>query len=111
LSDSDDDNDANEPEQYPSLDSVPSDASLSETQTFSPKTSEPPSLSESMMMMDEILADKTMDRLSRIDKLEAILSAATQIPSEQVRNRKLECGNLGSLMSVCFFNFRSMLTA
>jgi exonuclease 3'-5' domain-containing protein 1 len=38
-----------------------------------------------MMMMDEILADKTMDRLSRIDKLEAILSAATQIPSEQVR--------------------------
>jgi hypothetical protein len=37
-----------------------------------------------MQMMDEILADKTMDRLSRIDKLEAILSAATQIPNEQV---------------------------
>lgn len=36
-------------------------------------------------MMDEILSNKTMDRFSKIDKLEAILSAATFLPNEQVR--------------------------
>lgn len=42
-------------------------------------------LTESMLMMDEILSDQTMDRQSRIEKLEAILSAATLMQSDQVR--------------------------
>lgn len=78
-SDSDDDNEVNE-QDFASLDSVPSDNSL----TFSPRNSEPPSLTESMHMMDEILSNTSMDRMARIDKLEAILSAATLLPSDQV---------------------------
>lgn len=38
-------------------------------------------------MMDEISFDKTMDRSSKIDKLEAILSAATLMSSDQVNTR------------------------
>lgn len=79
-SDSDDDVDVNEPDAYASLDSVPSDNSY--TCVVAP--SEPPSLTESMLMMDEILSDKTMDRSQRIDKLEAILSAASLLQSDQV---------------------------
>lgn len=82
-SDSEDEVDMIEQE-YPSLDSVPSDNSLTGG-TFSPRNSEPPSLTESMMIMDEILADTTMDRIAKIDKIEAILSAITVLPSDQVR--------------------------
>lgn len=82
-SDSDDDHDGNEQE-YASLDSVPSDNSL-QGGTFSPRNSEPPSLTESMHLMDEILSNKTMDRLSKIEKLEMILSAATLLPTDPVR--------------------------
>lgn len=71
-------------QEYPSLESVPSDNSLPGPTTFSPRNSEPPSLTESMHLMDEILSDKTMDRIERIDKLEAILSAATLLPSDPV---------------------------
>lgn len=39
-----------------------------------------------MHMMDDVLSNKTMDRFTKIDKLEAILSAATFLPNEQVRN-------------------------
>lgn len=81
-SDSDDDVDVNEPDAYASLDSVPSDNSY--TGVVAP--SEPPSLTESMLMMDEILSDKTMDRSQRIDKLEAILSAASLLQSDQVNH-------------------------
>ncbi|XP_039437326.1 uncharacterized protein LOC120418858 isoform X3 [Culex pipiens pallens] len=98
-SDSDDECDIVE-QDYQSLDSVPSDNSLpgtgtgggsgggggggsGGTGTFSPKSSEPPSLTESMQLMDEILSNTTMDRMARIDKLEAILSAATLLPNDQ----------------------------
>ncbi|XP_055603168.1 uncharacterized protein LOC129751593 [Uranotaenia lowii] len=85
-SDSDDDCDVIE-QDYQSLDSVPSDNSLPGTGggpgTFSPKNCEPPSLTESMQLMDEILSNTTMDRMSKIDKLEAILSAATLLPNDQ----------------------------
>lgn len=84
-SDSEDDMEPDTVDQeYPSLDSVPSDNSLPGPTTFSPRNSEPPSLTESMQLMDEILSDKTMDRIERIDKLEAILSAATLLPSDPV---------------------------
>lgn len=82
-SDSDDDGD-NIEQEYPSLDSVPSDNSLTGGGTFSPRNSEPPSLTESMHLMDEILSDTTMDRMVKIDKLEAILSTATLLPSDQI---------------------------
>ncbi|XP_021712420.1 uncharacterized protein LOC110680948 [Aedes aegypti] len=89
ASDSDDDCDVIE-QDYQSLDSMPSDNSLPGTGssggpgTFSPKNSEPPSLTESMQLMDEILSNTTMDRMAKIDKLEAILSAATLLPNDQV---------------------------
>lgn len=41
-----------------------------------------------MQLMDEILSDKTMDRIERIDKLEAILSAATLLPSDPVSSQQ-----------------------
>ncbi|XP_059613250.1 uncharacterized protein LOC132259574 [Phlebotomus argentipes] len=82
-SDSEDDGEVAEQE-YASLDSVPSDNSLPGAGTFSPRNSEPPSLTESMQLMDEILSDTTMDRMAKIDKLEAILSAATLLPSDPV---------------------------
>ncbi|XP_017472530.1 PREDICTED: uncharacterized protein LOC108363624 [Rhagoletis zephyria] len=82
-SDSEDEQEPTENDNFPSLDSVPSDNSL--TGTFSPRfNSEPPSLAESMQMMDEILADQSMDRVVKLDKLEAILSAVTQMPNDQI---------------------------
>ena len=38
----------------------------------------PVSLAESMQMVDEILANGNMDHMDRIERLESILSAATQ---------------------------------
>lgn len=86
LSDSEDEMDGNDQE-YPSLDSVPSDNSSgggggggggnSSVPTFSPNTSEPPSITESMLLMNDILSDRDMDRHVKIDKLEAILSAVS----------------------------------
>lgn len=94
-SDSEDDMEPDTVDQeYPSLDSVPSDNSLPGPTTFSPRNSEPPSLTESMQLMDEILSDKTMDRIERIDKLEAILSAATLLPSDPVCSKKFEPKNI-----------------
>ncbi|KAH8321421.1 hypothetical protein KR074_004371 [Drosophila pseudoananassae] len=82
-SDSEDEQEGNENDMFPSLDSVPSDNSLSGT--FSPRfSSEPPSLTESMQMLEEILQNKSMDRIARIDKLEAILTTATSLPCEQI---------------------------
>jgi len=37
-----------------------------------------------MQMLEEILQNKSMDRIARIDKLEAILTTATSLPCEQV---------------------------
>lgn len=62
------------------MDSVPSDNSGG---AFSPRSSEPPSLNESMQLMNDI-ADTTIDRLARLDKLETLMSAAILLPSEQV---------------------------
>lgn len=39
-------------------------------------TSEPRSLTESMQQMDDLLSDTNMDRLDKIDRLEALLTAA-----------------------------------
>ncbi|KAF5294367.1 hypothetical protein FQR65_LT10820 [Abscondita terminalis] len=58
--------------EYPSLDS----------DALSPRNSEPTSLTESMQLMDSILNDNKIDRFVKIDKLEAILSAATHLPNE-----------------------------
>ncbi|XP_033253475.1 uncharacterized protein LOC117192819 [Drosophila miranda] len=82
-SDSEDEAEPNENEMFPSLDSVPSDNSFSGT--FSTRfSSEPPSLTESMQMLEEILQNKSMDRIARIDKLEAILTTATSLPCDQI---------------------------
>jgi len=86
FSDSDEEMENNEHE-YASLDSVPSDNSLSglpSLNTFSPKNSEPPSLLESMHMIDELLNNKSMDQAVKMDKLEALLSVAASLPSDQI---------------------------
>ncbi|XP_029725728.1 uncharacterized protein LOC109417065 isoform X2 [Aedes albopictus] len=97
ASDSDDECDVIE-QDYQSMDSLPSDNSLPGTGssggpgTFSPKSSEPPSLTESMQLMDEILSNTTMDRMAKIDKLEAILSAATLLPNDQPAKKEEQKG-------------------
>ena len=106
--DSDDDEELDyDPGEYPSLDSLGSgptsetspaspDSSLSPRplgspggnntprSTNSPPSTGPVSLAESMQLVDEILANGSLDRMDRIEKLESILSAACL---EQVENR------------------------
>nr|CAD7459205.1 unnamed protein product [Timema tahoe] len=81
--DDDDDEACNGDSEYPSLDSYHSGrTSPSENSPsggfLSPRTptSEPPSLTEHMQLMDEVLADGRMAKLEKIERLEAILSAA-----------------------------------
>ncbi|XP_041971580.1 egalitarian protein homolog [Aricia agestis] len=72
-SDSDDDERDNE---MASLESNPSDS------ISSPHSTQPPSLTESMQMMDEILSDTNMDKVEKINRLEAILSAVAPLSGE-----------------------------
>ncbi|KOB76370.1 Egalitarian [Operophtera brumata] len=71
--DSDDDEKENE---MMSLESNPSDP------ISSPHSTQPPSLTESMQMMDEILSDTNMDKVEKINRLEAILSAVAPLSGE-----------------------------
>ena len=59
-----------------SLESNPSDS------ISSPHSTQPPSLTESMQMMDEILSDTNMDKVEKINRLEAILSAVAPLSGE-----------------------------
>ncbi|CAH0714014.1 unnamed protein product, partial [Brenthis ino] len=72
-SDSEDDEKENE---MASLESNPSDS------ISSPHSTQPPSLTESMQMMDEILSDTNMDKVEKINRLEAILSAVAPLSGE-----------------------------
>lgn len=63
--------------------STPSDNSAS-GEIMSP-TSELPSLTESMQLMDEILSDARMDRLDKMERLEALLTAATAATMNELR--------------------------
>lgn len=73
LSDSEDDTDGKE---MTSLDSIQSDS------ISSPQSTQPPSLTESMQLMDEILSDSTMDRVAKINRLEEILSSVAPLSGE-----------------------------
>ncbi|KAG7303662.1 hypothetical protein JYU34_012212 [Plutella xylostella] len=73
--DSDSEDDERENEML-SLESNPSDS------ISSPHSTQPPSLTESMQMMDEILSDTTMDKVEKINRLEAILSAVAPLSGE-----------------------------
>uniref|UniRef100_A0A1Y1JWE7 3'-5' exonuclease domain-containing protein n=1 Tax=Photinus pyralis TaxID=7054 RepID=A0A1Y1JWE7_PHOPY len=81
---------------YPSL----------ESEAISPKTSEPTSLTESMQLMDSILNDSKIDRLVKIDKLEAILSAATHSPSDNESDSKCccNCHKISNTSRSAYFN-------
>lgn len=48
-------------------------------------TSELPSLTESMQLMDEILSDARMDRLDKMERLEVLLTAATAATMNELR--------------------------
>ncbi|EZA61909.1 hypothetical protein DMN91_006383 [Ooceraea biroi] len=81
-SDDDDDDKTDDPE-YQSLESYTSENSHSGG-ILSPRSADTPSLTESMQMMDEILSDGHMDKLEKIEKLEAILSAVTSSATDQL---------------------------
>lgn len=81
FSDSEDEGD-NIEQEYASLDSVPSDNSLPSLNTFSPKNSEPPSFMESMHLLNDLLSNKSMEKATKIDKLEALLSVAATLPDQ-----------------------------
>lgn len=87
FSDSDDEVD-NIDQDYASLDSVPSENSLSGLQSltaFSPKNSEPPSLIESCDMINDLLKNKpTMDDVTKMDKLEELLTYVAYLPRDQI---------------------------
>lgn len=57
-----------------------------ESDVTSPRNSEPTSLTESMQLVDNILKDNKIDRFDKIDKLEAILSAAALLPLDNNEN-------------------------
>ena len=62
----------------------PGGGQLTPRSTASPSVttgSGPVSLAESMAMVDDILANGTMDRMDRIEKLESLLTAATNLAS------------------------------
>lgn len=84
-----DDEDKMEDTDYYSMDSCTSENSHSGG-ILSPRNSETPSLTESMQMVDEILSDARMDRLEKIEKLEAILSAVTTSSNDQLSPNSLE---------------------
>lgn len=44
---------------------------------------QPPSLTESMQMMDDVLSDKLMDRLEKIERLESLLTMAMDAEPDQ----------------------------
>lgn len=66
---SDDETAGNNEHDLPSLDS----------DVTSPRNSEPTSLTESMQIVDNILNDSRIDRLDKIDRLEAVLSHAAAL--------------------------------
>ncbi|KAK5638366.1 hypothetical protein RI129_012661 [Pyrocoelia pectoralis] len=77
-----------------------------ESEAISPKTSEPTSLTESMQLMDSILNDNKIDRLVKIDKLEAILSAATHLPNDNELDSKCccNCHKISNTSRSAYFN-------
>ena len=81
FSDSDDEGD-NIDQEYQSMDSIPSDNSLPSLNTFSPKSSEPPSFMESMHLMNELMSNESLDKQIKMDKLEALMSFAVSLPSQ-----------------------------
>lgn len=86
FSDSDDEVE-NIEQEFASMDSVPSDNSLGglpSFNAFSPKSSEPPSLIESMHMIDELLNNKSMDRDVKWDKLEVLMTVAASLPNDTI---------------------------
>ncbi|KAK0085449.1 hypothetical protein PV325_005224 [Microctonus aethiopoides] len=94
--DDDDDEEKNDETEYPSLDSCVSDNSPYDSAR---SKSDPPTLTESMQMVDEILLDKQMDGLEKIEKLEAILSSVTSSTSDKynydtVHNNSIKCSCL-----------------
>ncbi|XP_014600429.1 PREDICTED: uncharacterized protein LOC106784924 [Polistes canadensis] len=86
---SDEDDDKMEDTDYHSMESYTSENSHSGG-ILSPRNSETPSLTESMQMVDEILSDARMDRLEKIEKLEAILSAVTTSSNDQLSPNSTE---------------------
>ncbi|CAL4069802.1 unnamed protein product, partial [Meganyctiphanes norvegica] len=78
--DEDDERECLDEGEYPSLSSVGSGGSQGSGGLLSPRPDGvSPSLTTSMAMVEQVLSNGAMDRLEKIDRLEAILAAATQV--------------------------------
>lgn len=97
-SDDDDDNsdDCNEESEYPSLSSVGSGGSMG-----SGGDSSSPSLTQSMAMVEQVLSNGCIDRFEKIDRLEAILSAATQVSQPASTSPGLSSSRPSSACCIC----------
>ena len=94
----DDDEDKVEDSEYHSMESYTSENSHSGG-ILSPRNSETPSLTESMLMVDEILSDGRMDRFEKIEKLEAILSAVTGSTTDQLSSSSTDASPIKCVCS------------
>lgn len=77
--DEEDDEECNDESEFPSLSSVGSGGSMGSGGGGGDSS---PSLTHSMAMVEQVLSNGSIDRLEKIDRLEAILSAATQGSSQ-----------------------------
>lgn len=68
---------------------------------LSPRNADTPSLTESMQMVDEILSDGRMDKLEKIEKLEAILSAVTSCATDQFSSNSADASPSKTCTCVC----------
>lgn len=68
---------------------------------MSPRNADTPSLTESMQMVDEILSDGRMDKLEKIEKLEAILSAVTSCATDQFSSNSADASPSKTCTCMC----------
>ncbi|XP_034937623.1 egalitarian protein homolog [Chelonus insularis] len=93
--DDDDDDEKNDDTECTSLDSCVSDNALYDGAQLKLN---PPTITESMQMVDDILSDEHMDRVEKIEKLEAILSSITNCNSDKLMSETL---NANSCSCMC----------
>ncbi|XP_012232253.1 egalitarian protein homolog [Linepithema humile] len=97
-SDEDDEDKTDDPE-YQSLESCTSENSHSGG-VLSPRNADTPSLTESMLMVNEFLSDGRLDTVARIEKLEAMLSAVTSSATDQLSTNKTDA-SLNKYICTC----------
>lgn len=67
---------------------------------MSPRNADTPSLTESMLMVNEFLSDGRLDTVARIEKLEAMLSAVTSSATDQLSTNRTDA-SLNKYICTC----------